>query len=408
MRASQILARVYAGESLAEAGALEPAVQDLCYASLRDYGYLDALITALLHKPLTDAKLRALFCCALREIQRGRATEFTVVNETVKACAQLGHAAAKPLVNGVLRNYLRRRDEIEAQAQTTEPGRWRHPQWWIDAVKAAYPQNWRNILDAGNQHPPMSLRVNRRRSDAGQVLKELIDAGIGARHLGAETLFLDRARPAAQIPGFAEGVLSVQDAAAQHAARLLDVADGMHVLDACAAPGGKTAHILECAQVELLALDRDPRRAARIEDNLRRLGLRATVRTADAVALETWWRGESFDRILLDAPCSASGVARRHPDIKWLRRAEDIPAFAAQQAALLEALWRVLSPGGKLLYATCSVFPEENRRQVEAFTSRHKEARLLPLPPELPSDGQLLPDAQHDGFYYALMMKILT
>lgn len=405
IRASEILARVHHGQSLAGFGTLDPAVQDLCYGSLRDYHYADIVLAPLLRKPVADPKIRALLACAVREVQRGRSGHFTIVNEAVAACEGLGQTFSKAFVNGVLRNYLRQREVLEEQASRDPIGHWRHPQWWIERLKNAYPQQWQNILEAGNQHPPMGLRVNRRKTSAQIYGERLKQAGIDASCFGEESFLLSTARPAASIPGFAEGEVSVQDVAAQWAARLLDLRHGMRVLDACAAPGGKTAHILECADVELLALDRDEARASRIGTNLERLGLGATVRSADATAIDTWWDGKFFDRVLLDAPCSASGVVRRHPDIKWLRREEDIQSFATQQRRLLESLWQVLAPGGKLLYVTCSVFPRENDLQLQDFQGLHSEAKRLALPPSLPADGQLLPDNRHDGFYYALLEK---
>ena len=238
-------------------------------------------------------------------------------------------------------------------------------------------------------------------------MTQLAAAGIAARALDATAILLDKPVPVERIPGFGEGFCSVQDWGAQTSAGLLDVKDGMRVLDACAAPGGKAAHLLETAQVDLTALDADAVRAARITDNLRRLGLTATVKVGDAREVDTWWDGRPYDRILADVPCSASGVVRRHPDAKWLRRESDIAGFAATQRAIIDALWRTLAPGGKMLYASCSVFGEENARQVEAFIGRHVDARRLPIPGTATRDAQLhhLPDAEHDGFYYALLQK---
>jgi 16S rRNA (cytosine967-C5)-methyltransferase len=249
----------------------------------------------------------------------------------------------------------------------------------------------------------MTLRVNRRKCDAAEYQSRLAAAGIAARSIDAPALLLERPVPVHELPGFGAGDVSVQDAGAQRAARCLDLADGQRVLDACAAPGGKAAHILELAAVSLTALDADPVRTARIGANLERLGLAAQVANADCTLLERWWDGTMFDRILADVPCSASGVARRHPDVKWLRRAGDIPAFALRQAAILDALWQALRPGGKLLYVTCSVFPQENEEVVEAFARRTPGAHRLPLPDGHPA--QSLPDAERDGFFHALIEK---
>jgi 16S rRNA (cytosine967-C5)-methyltransferase len=249
----------------------------------------------------------------------------------------------------------------------------------------------------------MCLRVNRRRERVADYQARLAANGIMARQIDEDALLMERALPVERIPGFEEGAVSVQDAGAQRAARCLDLANGLRVLDACAAPGGKSAHILEFADVELTALDVDAARLARLERNLGRLSLRAHLARADCARLAEWWNGVAFDRILADVPCSASGVARRHPDLKWLRREQDLPAFAARQSAILDALWQVLAPDGKLLYVTCSVFPQENEEVVDAFVARTRHSRRAPLP-----DGAAehwLPGAEHDGFYYALIEK---
>jgi 16S rRNA (cytosine967-C5)-methyltransferase len=404
--ASRVVARVLGGESLTAAlrGSATPAVQNLCYGTLRDYGAPQAIVRALVRKSVADDTLRALLLCALYELRHERRTPHTVVDEAVSACARLGHSAARGFVNAVLRTYLRGRMELEAEAKRLDSARHGYPQWWIDHVRNAYPGGWRAILAAGNAHPPMTLRVNRRRLEVEAYLAKLAEHGIVAQRAGATAVLLERPRPVDALPGFATGEVSVQDARAQLAAPLLDVRDNMHVLDACAAPGGKTAHLAEIANLDLVALDRDAARVPGVEANLARLGLRADVRVADAAALDTWWDGRLFDRVLLDAPCSASGVVRRHPDIKWLRRETDLAGFARMQARLLAALWRVLAPGGKLLYATCSIFPEENGAVVKTFIESHADAFLLTTPDI--ADGQLLPDAIGDGFYYARMQKI--
>jgi 16S rRNA (cytosine967-C5)-methyltransferase len=299
--------------------------------------------------------------------------------------------------------------ELISEIETTDSGRYRHPQWWIDALRAAYPHQWESVLQESNRHPPMILRVNRRRLSAGAYLEKLDRAGMAARSLGQQAVLLEKPCRVERLPGFSAGEVSVQDVGAQRAALLLDVRDGMRILDACAAPGGKAGHLLELADAELVAADADGARARRISENLSRLQLKARIVVADCREPEAFSLGRLYDRVLLDAPCSASGVVRRHPDIKWLRRSTDAAEFGRAQGQLLDALWRVLAPGGKLLYATCSVFPEENGAQVRAFLSRRPEAELLPLP-ELPgwdgdSQGQILPSAVSDGFYYALLKK---
>ena len=379
------------------------AMQDLAYSTLRRFGRDDFYLSRLMYRPLRDASVRALLLVALARLVVRPEEAHTIVDQAVEAAGVLACGKYKALANGVLRNFLRRRAELETASQQDEVARWQHPRWWITRLRRAYPDNWQTILEAGNGRPPMTLRVNRRRIAEADYLARLAAADISARLLEDGALLLERPVPVERLPGFAEGLASVQDDGAQRAAKLLDVHDGMRVLDACAAPGGKTAHILECADVDLTALDADAARALRVSENLLRLGLRARVQPADCREVDAWWDGREFDRILADVPCMASGVVRRHPDAKWLRREKDIAQFANAQGEILEALWRVLAPGGKLLYATCSVFPEENDRQIAAFAARQEDCLRLPLDgaPEL----QLLPNQEHDGFYYALLEK---
>lgn len=419
--ASAVVLRVLAGRSLdSELAVLRrghpglsaqqrAAVQDLCFGTLRFLGHLDAVLEALLVKPLRDARLASLLRVALYQLEFTKAAQHAIVDQAVRACERLGPASAKGLVNAVLRNFLRRRPQLIAQARHSDVGRFSYPQWWVDKVRRQYPQQYIAMLDAGNLRPPLTLRVNRRRTTMAGYLAQLEAGGVAARAIGEAAVLLDQPRPVAEIPGFAEGLVSVQDAAAQCAAPLLDLRPGLAVLDACAAPGGKTAHMLELADIDLTALDSDGARLDRVRANLTRLKLTAHVVCGDACDPGSWWGGRTFDRILADVPCSASGVVRRHPDIKWLRRAADIAQFARTQARMLEALWQLLASGGKLLYATCSVFHEENQLQVDQFLERHRAARRLILPgvetnPQQPA-GQILPDERHDGFFYALVQK---
>jgi len=421
--AAEAIGRVSGGESLnialadlkhrASAQTLAAAAQDLCYNTLRSYGVVDVALERLLQKPLTDFPVRGLLLTALAELAARPQSAHAVVHQAVEAAALLGHSRAKGLVNAVMRNFQRRMPELLSEIQSTESGRYRHPQWWIDALRLAYPREWESVLLESNRHPPMVLRVNRRRLSAKGYLEKLDRAGIPARALGHDAVLLGKPCRVERLPGFAAGEVSVQDAGAQRAAPLLDVRDRMRVLDACAAPGGKTGHLLELAQCELLAVDADGVRARRIAENLSRLKLSAKVVVGDCRKPEDFCEGRPFDRILLDAPCSASGVVRRHPDIKWLRRKTDVSEFGRTQAELLEALWRVLAPDGKLLYATCSVFPEENGAQVDNFLLRHPDAEMLPLPglaendkgAPRPLEGQILPSAHSDGFFYALLKR---
>ena len=401
--AARLLARVAAGKSLAE-GTLQGALLDLTHGTLRRYGRVQAIVRALSRRTEQDALVEALLWCSLYALESGRYAEYTVVDQAVRACTLLEKWPAKSFVNALLRGYLRERGSIEARIGAEPEARYQHPGWWIDALRLAYPQDWERALVQGNTHPPMCLRVNRRRARLADFQEELAAAGMPSRRIDPDGLLLERPVAAERVPGFAEGRVSVQDAGAQRAARCLDIAPGQRVLDACAAPGGKSAHLLETEDLALTALDSDAARCAHLARNLERLGLAATLRVADATRLADWWDGTPFDRILADMPCTASGVARRHPDLKWLRRAADIPAFAQRQSAMLQVLWRALGPGGKLLYATCSVFPQENDAVVDAFVARSAGAAVrLPLPDGGAAQG--LPDDSRDGFFYALIQK---
>ncbi|MBI4194467.1 MAG: 16S rRNA (cytosine(967)-C(5))-methyltransferase RsmB [Betaproteobacteria bacterium] len=419
--AGSVVGRVLAGNSLdAELAALwrgqrtlvaqqRAAIQDLCFGTLRFLGQVDALLDALLDKPLRDERLRCLLRVALYQLEHTRAAPHAIVDHAVRAAGRIGVGAAKGLINAVLRNFLRERARFLAQARRSDEGRFSYPAWWIAKLRRQYPEQFAAILDAGNLHPPLTLRVNRRRATPREYVDRLTAAGIAARGIGGSAILLDRPRPVETIPGFVEGLVSIQDAAAQRAAPLLDLAPRLRVLDACAAPGGKTAHMLELADVEVTALDSDARRLERVWENLTRLNLSARVVCGDAGEPAGWWDGRPFDRVLADVPCSASGVVRRHPDIKWLRRPGDIAQFARAQQRMLDALWQLLATGGKFLYATCSVFHEENHLQVEQFLERHRNAHRLILPGagnhHAQPAGQMLPDREHDGFFYALLQK---
>lgn len=390
------------------------ALLDLSYGTLRFYGNLARVLEQLLHKPVRDEVLRCLLLVALYQLQHSKAAAHTVVDRAVRA-ARRHNAAAGGLVNAVLRNFLRNRNEPLAAAASTDEGRYSYPQWWVDEVRAQYGPRADAILLAGNLHPPMTLRVSRRRTTPAEYLSLLAQHHIAASLIPPDAILLERPVPVDKLPGFFDGLVSVQDAGAQYAAHLLDVRDGLRVLDACAAPGGKASHLLELAQIDLVALDKDEARLRRVDENFRRLGLHARLQSGDAGQPGGWWDGKPFQRILADVPCSASGVVRRHPDIKWLRRAADIESFARQQLELLEALWRLLESDGKLLYATCSIFARENRQVIGEFLQQHGDARLLNTEDAgrkpgagVTQDGsgwQLLPDDQHDGFYYALLHK---
>ena len=404
--AARAVASVAAGRSLDEVldrRAGQGALRDLSYGTLRRYGRVQALVRVLSRTGTAAEGVQALLWCALYALDSGRYAPYTVVDQAVRACALIEQWPARGYVNAVLRGYLRSRHALEKRIAANDEARFQHPRWWIETLRHDHPHVWASILEAGNTHPPMCLRVNRRRVQPAEYLDRLSASGLPVRHLGDCALLLEKPVPVERLPGFAEGLVSVQDAGAQRCAGLLELESGQRVLDACAAPGGKCAHILESAEVEMTALDADSARAVRIGQGLARLGLSAEVRTADCSVLEQWWDGRSFDRVLADVPCSGSGVARRHPDIKWLRRASDVRGFALRQAAILDALWRVLTPGGKLLYVTCSVFSDENDAVLDAFCARTPRARRRPLPGG--AAAQLLPCAENDGFFYGLLEK---
>jgi 16S rRNA (cytosine967-C5)-methyltransferase len=383
------------------------AIQDIAYRTMRQLGRSEALLGLMTSKAPEPAMLASLLCCAISLIDTpdGAAApyeEFTVVDQAVTvATSHPDMAHAKGMVNAVLRRFLRERAELVKTVLLQPVAQYNYPQWWIDAARAAYPTNWQAILAAGNAQPPLTLRVNVRKTTVPAYVQLLADAGLGATQIGPSAVRLDKAIGVTAIPGFEQGLASVQDAGAQLAAPLLDVHDGMRVLDACAAPGGKTCHILELANVEMTAIDSDPKRLVRIEENLARLGLSATLKAFEAQT-RVWWDGQQYDRILADVPCTASGIVRRHPDIRWLRRKGDALQLATLSAKILDNLWQMLRPNGKLLFVTCSLWPQESEAQAAAFAVRHNAIRL-------DAPGQLLPSGaaalDHDGLFYALFQK---
>jgi 16S rRNA (cytosine967-C5)-methyltransferase len=378
--------------------------QDLSYGVMRHLGRLRFFLRRLTDRPLNPPELIGLLLVALYELDGRDTPAYAAVNEAVELATRQ-YPRAKGFVNAVLRSFMRGRIGLLAAAEQAPEARWNFPSWWIAKVRERYPVQWEAMLAAMNAHPPMTLRINLRRTTAKDYIERLEQAGLACRQIGEAALMLEHPVRVSELPGFADGLASVQDLGAQYAAELLDCADGMRVLDACAAPGGKTAHLLERHRLDLLALDQDAGRLVRVSDTLRRLGLEATVQAADVGRPDRWWDGTAFDRILLDAPCTASGVTRRHPDGKWLKRCEDVTGLADQQARLLDAVWPLLGQGGKLLYATCSVFQEENTDQVQAFLTRHPDARREPISLPDGQAGQLLPNGDHDGFFYASIVK---
>jgi len=380
------------------------ALRDLSFGTLRYYGQLQVILSQLLHKPLTDQRAHYLLLVALYQLQHSKAAHYAIVNHAVRASRQINPRIASP-VNAILRNFLRNSKSLLTQATLSVEGKFSYPQWWVDEISAQYGDLFTSILEAGNLHPPMTLRINRQLGSVDEYIALLCQHNISAKWIEPDALQLDKPTAVDKLPGFFEGRVSVQDAGAQYAAELLDTADGMRVLDACAAPGGKTTHILEQSKVHMTAVDQDAKRLQRVAENLQRIGLTAELIEGDASTPHKWWDGILFERILADVPCSASGVVRRHPDIKWLRRKSDIAFFATKQGQILHALWQLLAQGGKLLYATCSVFQQENEQVIATFLAQHQDARRIAI--KLPDNatGQLLPNEQHDGFFYALLQK---
>lgn len=398
---------------------LRPGVQALAFAVWRNLGRAMALRAALAAKP-PAAPVDALLCVTLAlcwDPVQAPYDEFTLVNQAVEAAKRAPPTARQaPFVNACLRRFLRERVTLVGATDAQPQAVWNHPAWWIARLQAEQPQRWQDILRASNTQAPLTLRVNLRAISLPGYMQALADVGIAARSRAPACVYLDQPMPVARLPGYAQGWFSVQDAAAQRAVPLL--LDGLaldasaRVLDACAAPGGKTGHLLETTPSRVLALEQDPARTARIHANLQRLGLHADVRTGDAGHPAAWWDGQAFDAILLDAPCTASGIVRRHPDIRWLRRERDIEQLAKSQQRLLEALWPLLRTGGRMLYCTCSIFAQEGPQQIQAFLARHRDARALPAdgslwPRSAAPGGAVLDNAayDHDGFFYALLEK---
>ena len=419
--AAQVVKAVEEGQSLSQAlpGGMAQIsdnergqLQAFCYGTCRWYHRLNAELTIRLRKPLKkgDRVVVPLILVALFQLRHSNQANYAILNETVEACRSLGKPHLAGLVNAVLRAALRE-GEPEPPTQAVQ---FSHPEWQVEKLRHNWPERWQAILDANNAQAPMTLRVNARRMSRQAYLDQLAEVGIESAPTAFATMGIQLAQPCAVdlLPYFADGVVSVQDEAAQLCTQLLDLQPGQRVLDACAAPGGKTCAILEheAGLAEVVALDQSAERLVRVEENLERLDLNARVVAADAADTASWWDGTPFDRILLDVPCSASGVIRRHPDIKLLRREEDVPALAGIQLGLLEKLWQTLKPGGRLVYATCSVFPQENHRIIQRFL-RHQDDATLAMPAldwglDTEAGRQLFPETgSHDGFFYACLVR---
>lgn len=436
MASSRCLAQVQTGHSMTEALAQAPrhlrsSVHAVSWYAMRHWGLACAWRELTVKRPPSKPWLNSHIALSLLLLDAAMMhhdqakpdshqaplspdcpvySPHTLVDQAVKAVslAKLGNPAVG-LVNAVLRRFQRERGALVQAVANNAVARWNYPKWWINKAKLVYPQAWQQVLRASQTPPKLVLRVNRRRSNLAQTMQALTDAGHDCVALGEHALMLEQSAIVETLPGFHEGWWSVQDWSAQQAVPLLDVKDGQRILDACAAPGGKSAHLLEIADIELTALDHDPTRLKRVHENLERLDLASDsvkLKVADARDLDQWWDQKPFDRILADVPCTASGVVRRHPDIAWLRRESDVAQSALLQAQILDALWATLAPGGKLLLVTCSVFPEEGEDQARALLERHDDALRLCAP------GQCLPMASgsdsrsgQDGFFYALFER---
>ncbi|MBY5994197.1 16S rRNA (cytosine(967)-C(5))-methyltransferase RsmB [Ferrimonas balearica] len=387
---------------------------EIAYGVMRQLPQLDTQVRRCLQKPLSGKKriIHGLLLAGLYQLKHTRVAPHAVVAESVNACREIGAPGMTGLVNGVLRALDRDLDALKAEQFDAPALHHRHPGWFVRRLQAAYPAQWEAILEANNQQPPLWLRNNVLQQSRDAYLAQLAEAGIEAvAGDEPESLRLLKGCDVTTLPGFAAGAVSVQDLSAQSSARLLAPQAGERVLDACAAPGGKTCHLLELQpqMAQLVAMDVDPSRLTRVRQNLDRLSLEATLVQGDGAELYSWWDGEAFDRILLDAPCSATGVIRRNPDSKWLRRDEDIDQLAQLQRRILAACWRALKPGGTLVYATCSVLPDENVEQIQAFLKENPDAMLDPIlegEDETRPGWQLLPTPEGgDGFYYARLVK---
>ena len=400
---------------------LRPGVQALSFQTMRWWGRALALRKCLARKA-PPAQADALLCTALALSWQDELAPYpvhTLVNQAVEAARRHKDMRAQaPFVNACLRRFLRERETLIAQTDTDFTALWNHPTWWVKRLQTDHPQDWQTILQAAQSAAPMTLRVSPEHSTVQAYLQVLEAQGIAAKAVGQFGVQLLKAVPVHQLPGFSDGHVSVQDAAAQLAAPLLlnglqAAHQTLRLLDACAAPGGKTGHLLECRpEAQVLALDVDPVRCERIQQNLDRLKVKAQIVAADAAKPAEWWDGQSFDGILLDAPCTASGIGRRHPDVRWLRRESDVAQLAAIQAKLLKALWPLVKLGGRLLYCTCSVFKAEGESQIQTFVQHNTDAQILPSPghltPSSATSETSLRDnvmGEHDGFYYALLEK---
>ena len=382
-------------------------IKDMVYGAIRDLGKSNFYINKLVKNKIENRCLEGLLHIALFQITHERSNNFTLVNEAVDAAKKIDHKKSA-FINAVLRNFLRKKDELQQELDEDESAVYSYPNWWIQKVKNQYPKNWKDILTIGNQRPPLALRINLKKIGVNEYSAILDKHEINHTLVGGECLIINIPLGVDKIPGFSEGKVSVQDFGAQLAAHLIDLKKGHKVLDACSAPGGKACHMLELNSIELLAIESDKKRTNKIQENVDRQGLKAKILNEKISSQNKWWDKECFDRILLDVPCSASGIVRRHVDIKWLRRINDFKNFGENQQFLLRSVWPMLKENGKLLYITCSIFEEENRDVIEKF--KQDAGNVSELSINFPSNvthinNQILPSENHDGLFYALLQK---
>jgi len=385
----------------------ESQIKALTYGTVRFLGQSKFKIEKLARNKIDNKLIESLLCVVFYQLSQEKFNDFTIVDQAVNAAKKIDHRKGN-FVNAILRNYLRKKIQLNEEIIQNHAARYSYQDWWVQKIKKEFPSNWEQVLNIGNNHPPLTLRINKRKISKEKYTKILEKNNIEYQVISEVTLILKNPINVNEIPGFSEGYFSVQDYGAQLAAGLLDLKKGHKVLDACAAPGGKTCHMLESEDINLTALEVDKKRKDKITDNLKRLDLCANVINDSLSENNSWWKGELFDRILLDVPCSASGIVRRHVDIKWLRQPGDLKKFSETQYDLLRNAWRMLADRGKLLYVTCSIFEDENNDVIDKFKKVNSNATEIEI--TLPSNiehqkNQLLPSEIHDGLFYALFEK---
>ena len=384
-----------------------PRIKDMTYGAIRDLGKSKFYINKLVKNKIENLCLESLLHIVLFQINHSRSNDFTLVNQAVDAAKKIDHKKSS-FINAVLRNFLRNKDSLEKELKEDESAVYSYPKWWIAKVKKQYPKNWQDILNIGNQRPPLALRINLQKLKINEYSITLDEEGIEHSLVSDECIIIKKPLDVNKIPGFLDGKVSVQDLGAQLAAHIIELKNDQRVLDACSAPGGKACHMLELEKIQLTAIESDKQRTIKIIDNIKRQGFTAQILNKKIDNENEWWDKQYFDRILLDVPCSASGIVRRHVDIKWLRRINDFQNFADNQLTLLRAAWPMLKEGGKLLYVTCSIFEEENRDVIEEFKKGLSNVSEIDI--KFPSHivhikNQVLPSDNHDGLFYALLQK---